>query len=53
MKIIKRPCSTSSKLKKLIEAIKEAGGDVEQEMKARKILKDYLEQIEENKDHLK
>ena len=44
MKIIKRPCSTSLKLKKLMKAIKEAGGSFEQEMKARKILRDYLKQ---------
>ena len=44
MKVIKRPCSTSLKLKELMNAIKEAGGNFEQEMKARKILKNYLEQ---------
>ena len=53
MKIIKRPCSTSSILKKLMEAIKEAGGNVEQEMKARKILKNYLKQAEDNEDQVK
>ena len=46
MKIIKRPCSTSKKLKELINAVKEAGGNLEQEMKARKILRDYLKQSE-------
>jgi len=48
MKVIKRPCSTSLKLKELMKAIKEAGGNLEQEIKARKILKDYLKQAEEN-----
>ena len=48
MKVIKRPCSTSLKLKELMKAVKEAGGDLEQEIKARKILKDYLKQAEEN-----
>ena len=47
MKVIKRPCSTSMKLKELIKAVKEAGGNLEQEMKARKILKNYLEQAKE------
>ena len=48
MKVIKRPCSTSLKLKELMKAVKEAGGDLEQEIKARKILKDYLKQTEGN-----
>ena len=48
MKIIKRPCSTSLKLKELMKAVKEAGGNLEQEMKARKILKNYLEQAKKN-----
>ena len=47
MKIIKRPCLTSLKLKKLMKAIKEAGGNLEQEKKAQKILSDYLKQVEE------
>ena len=50
MKIIKRPCSTSLKLNKLMKAINEAGGSLEQETKARKILRDYLKQSEMNKD---
>ena len=48
MKIIKRPGSTSLKLKELIKAVQEAGGDLEQERKARKVLKNYLEQAEED-----
>ena len=48
MKVIKRPCSTSLTLKELMKAIKEAGGSLEQELKARKILKNYLKQTEEN-----
>ena len=48
MKIIKRPCSTSLKLKKLMKAIQEAGGSLEQEIKARKILSDYLKKAEVN-----
>ena len=48
MKIIKRPCSTSLKLKKLMKAIKEAGGSLEQQIKARNIVRDYLKQDEVN-----
>ena len=47
MKVIKRPCSTSKKIKELMKAVKEAGGDLEQEIKARKILKNYLQQTKE------
>ena len=43
MKVIKRPCSTSLKLKELMKTVNEAGGSLEQEMKARKILKIYLD----------
>ena len=46
MKIIKRPCSTSMKLKELMKAVKDAGGNLEQELKARKILMNYLEQVD-------
>ena len=48
MKIIKRPCPTSLQLKYLMKAIKEAGGSLEQEIKARKIIRDYLKQAELN-----
>ena len=44
MKVIKRPCSNSKKLNELMKAVKEAGGNLEQEMKARKMLKNYLRQ---------
>ena len=47
MQVIKRPCSNSKKLKKLMKAVKEAGGNLEQEMKARKILKNYLQQADD------
>ena len=48
MKIIKRPCSTSMKLKELMNAVNEAGGSFDEEMKARKILKPYLDQAGRN-----
>ena len=41
------PGSTSKKIKELMKAVKEAGGDLEQEIKARKILKNYLQQTKE------
>ena len=48
MKIIKRTCSSSLKLKELMKAIKKAGGSLEQELKARKILKAYMKQTDDD-----
>ena len=47
IKIVKIPDSTSLKLKELMKAVKEAGGNLEQQMKAQKILENYLKQTEE------
>ena len=47
MNVIKRPCSTSKQLKELMKSVKETGGNLEQEIKARKFLKSYLQQAEE------
>ena len=41
MKIIKRPCSTSLQLKELMKAVKEAGGSLEEQLKAQEILWEY------------
>ena len=45
MKVIKRPDSTSLKLKELMKAIEEAGGSLEEQIKARGIFKNYLKQV--------
>jgi len=46
MSVIKISDSTSLKLKELMKAVEEAGGSSEQQMKAKEILKNYLEQFE-------
>ena len=48
MKIIKRPCSTSLQLKELMKAVKDAGGSLEEQIRAKETLKNYLKQAEGN-----
>ena len=48
MKVIKRSCSTSLQLKELMKAVKEAGGSLEEQIRAKETLKNYLKQAEGN-----
>ena len=43
IKVIKKINSIPLKLKELMIAVKEAGGDLDQQMNAQKIFKNYLE----------
>ena len=47
--MIKKIDPTSLKLKELMEAIKEAGGNLEAQRKAQETLKDYFKKSDKNK----
>ena len=47
--VIKKIDSTSLKLKELIKAVKEAGGNLDIQMKAQEILKNYFIKAEQEK----
>ena len=48
IKVIKKINSIPLKLKELMIAVKEAGGDLDQQMNAQKIFKNYFKQAEED-----
>ena len=48
IKVIKKINSIPLKLKELMIAVKKAGGDLDQQMNAQKIFKNYFKQAEED-----
>ena len=52
-KVINKLDSKPKKLKELMKAVKEAGGSLEEQIKAKETLKNYLKQAEENEKWVK
>ena len=48
IKVIKKIDSIPVQLKELMKVVKEAGGSLEEQMKAQKVLKKYLKQAEKD-----